>query len=171
MCVACRCLWRSPLSTRVSSGALSLPPALFLPLSDSAACHAFRSCASAKARNEGRSIVSGNLCIGWHAFSLWFIPLPVLYLWGVPLTWWWNVRTEGDNITDNKGMQWRPLFHVYSSDPRILWIVMQWSTVVLISSYFVIFNNLLCYWVYYTWFIGGHKWVTYIVVKELIYFL
>jgi hypothetical protein len=81
------------------------------------------------AMRAGRSSVPVYLCIGWHVFSLWFIPLLVLYLWGVPLTWWWNVRADSDNITDNKWMQRRPLCNLCFLPRVVFFVFWKWNSI------------------------------------------
>jgi hypothetical protein len=159
-----RCFWRCPLSTRVSSGALSLPPALF-PLSDSTAYHSHHVHRRKQARRAARSSVGISVRLACLS-TLIYPPASALSLRCFH-TWWWNVWTE----VITKECKHDPVSCLSYCDPHNLSIVVHWATVVLISSYLVIFNNLLCFWVYYSWFIGGHKWVTHRRVKELTYFL
>lgn len=55
-----------------------------------------KSCISAKAtRKPDRSMVRGNSVRLACLPPLWSISKPLLYLWDVLVTWWWNVWTNG----------------------------------------------------------------------------
>jgi hypothetical protein len=76
----------------------------------------------------------------WQAFSLWSISMPLLYLWGVPMTWWWNVWTNYTVVTNESKRD-----HCFMSTPMCILNNVTHCAAVSHFSQLASFNNPLCF--------------------------